>query len=71
MEEDMSAMMEMCEGGRCGPILTADDDPEVYDPMVLGPVPNGHQYGYCPRCFTGYRWSMVTQSWTPWHPMDI
>lgn len=44
-----------------GAIVTRDDDPLVYDESIIGPVPNGYQYGYCERCHAPLRWNVEKQ----------
>jgi hypothetical protein len=55
----------------CGPIVTKDDDeddPNGWDAELMGEVPNGHQYGYCPVCRRTFRWDVPSQRWVDWSP---
>lgn len=63
--------MKSCvDGKEHGAIVTADDDPEVYDATVFASVgftpPNGHQWGYCGDCRQPFRWSVPRQRWMTW-----
>lgn len=49
-------------------VWTAADNPEDFDPRVLGPTPNDYQYGYCSRCKQPMRWSVRQQRWVDWNP---
>lgn len=56
-----------CVGGsQHGAVLTRSDDDDAYDERVLGPIPNGYQYGYCGRCHQPFRWDVSNQRWMPW-----
>src|SRR5262245_17737727 len=41
-----------------GAVLTEWDSDDEYDATVLGPVPNGHQWGYCEYCHQPFRWDV-------------
>jgi hypothetical protein len=47
------------------PVVTGEQG-DVYDPEVLGTVPNPALWGYCPVCWLGFRWSITDQRWRRW-----
>jgi hypothetical protein len=53
------------DGKHHGEVLTPDDSDD-YDPAILGPTPNGYQYGYCRDCLAPCRWDVDRQRWVSW-----
>lgn len=61
------------ERGEQHQVITAADNPELYDPGVLDAqgAPAVARFatgtwGYCERCHQGFRWSVIDQEWRFW-----